>query len=453
MEGKLSRSMTIGGVRAMTVALVGVGAFPQATAGNALSAHPRNPHYFQSSNGQPVLLVGDYTWGTFSDVDYDYEAMFDTLRANGLDFARVWIWWGCEEFPDPIDRPHVNPYLRTGPGSALDGKPRYDLTRFNPAFFGRLRAVCAAAQERGVFLQLTLFDAWMLKHPHLWRLHAYHRDNNANGVDGDPRDTGRGTDGEQGFCSPGNPEVLEAQKAFIRQVVDAVNELDGLFFEIANENYYNAEWELQLCRFIHDCEQSKPKQHLAMPLDLPNHDHGGIKTWDLQRLRANLLKARALKQPLIFDTDGIGSPDDAMVRKAAWTAFVSGGHISYLDDSLQIGSEHRGDLGGSRRTALRKQLGHLADFTRQVPFWEMQPEEALVKSGAAFASASAKEVVAYLPDGGSVALDLSSAKGALTARWFNPRSGAYEKETRLEGGRTCELEAPGDQDWVLRLRR
>jgi len=57
-----------------------------------LAVYQRNPYYFWSPDGKPVVLIGDYTWGTFSDVDYDYKAMFDTLKANGLNFARVWVW-------------------------------------------------------------------------------------------------------------------------------------------------------------------------------------------------------------------------------------------------------------------------------------------------------------------------------------------------------------------------
>ncbi len=417
-----------------------------------LSIHPHSPFYFLYK-GKPFLLVGNYTWGTFSDVDYDYKAMLDTLKDNGLNFARVWVWWGCEEFPEPISRIHINPYLRTGPGDANDGKPKYDLTKFHPAFFERLRSVCTVAKSRGIFLQLTLFDAWMIKHPHLWRLHAYHRDNNINGVDGDPQNTKRGTDGEQGFCSLNNLKVLEAQKDFIRKVVDAVNDCDNIFFEIANENYYNEEWERHLCEFIHEYEKRKPKQHLVMPLDLPNHDYGGIKTWDLQELHSNLLRARDLKQPLIFDTDGIGNPDDATVRRAAWTAFVSGGHVSYLDDSLQIGTEHKGDFKGSRRATLRRQLGHLAAFTRKVPFFQMRPDDRLVTAGNGFAMASDRELVAYLPSGGSVALELSPFTGRLTARWFDPRKGQFSALVELLGGAPHEFTAPDGNDWVLWIQK
>ena len=206
-----------------------------------LRVHPDHPHYFQGPSGQPLLLIGDYTWGTFSDVDFDYKAQFDALKASGLNFARVWLWWGCEQFPPPDDKPHVEPFLRPGPGTANDGRPKYDLSQFNPAFFDRLRSFCAAARERGEFLQLITVDAWMLKHAHLWKLHAFHRDNNLNGVDGDPRNTGTGIDGQQGFCSLGNAKALEFQKAYLRKLVESVNDFDNLLMEIANENYYSAE--------------------------------------------------------------------------------------------------------------------------------------------------------------------------------------------------------------------
>src|SRR5437899_3005667 len=191
--------------------------------------------------------------------------MFDTLKSQGLNCARIWLWWGCEAFPAPNDRDSrqfVVPYLRTGPGAANDGKPRYDLTKFGPIFFMRLQALCRAARERGIFLQLILFDAWTIKQPELRRLHAFHRYNNINGVDGDPTATGVGTDGKQGFCSLGNAKVLEMQKAYIREVVDAVNAFGKFYFEIANENYYSPEWEQHLGDFLHQHERSKPRQHL-----------------------------------------------------------------------------------------------------------------------------------------------------------------------------------------------
>ena len=82
-------------------------------------------------------------------------------------------------------------------------------------------------------------DAWMIKHAELWKLHAFQRDNNVNGVDGDPAQTGVGTDGRRGFCSLGNPAAMAFQKALVRKIVDTTNRFDNVHYEIANENYYS----------------------------------------------------------------------------------------------------------------------------------------------------------------------------------------------------------------------
>jgi hypothetical protein len=455
MKNTISFLLTVNGL----VCQLALGAMADPVDGSrTLATHSSFPACFQSPAGQPLLLIGDYTWGTFSDVDYDYAAMLDSLQAHGLNFARVWLWWGCEEFPGltdrhavMMDRRFVVPYQRIGPGAAQDGQPKYDLSRFNPAYFDRLRKLCQAARVRDIHLQLILFDAWMLKHPHLWKLHAFHRDNNVNGVDADPANTGAGTDGQRGFCSPGNPGALEAQQAFIRRVVDAVNECDNVLFEIANENFYNEQWELRLCDFIHEYEQTKPKRHLVMPKDLPNHK-GVVQTWDPRRIHAALLKKRGLRQPLIFDTDWEINPNDDEVRRAMWAAVLSGGHFNYMDDSRQIGTEHQGDYRGTRRASLHRQIGHLAAFVRQMRFWEMLPDDALVKAGNTFAMTSTNELAAYLPTGGNVTLDLSKLAGQLEARWFDPKEGAWGKKLTAQGGRPEKFTAPNGNDWALFLR-
>jgi len=82
-------------------------------------------------------------------------------------------------------------------------------------------------------------------------------------VDGDPANTGVGTDGKQGFCSMGNPKVMEFQKAYIKKVVDTSNGFDNIYYEIANENYYSTEWELALCDYIHEIERAMPRKVCA----------------------------------------------------------------------------------------------------------------------------------------------------------------------------------------------
>jgi len=201
-----------------------------------------------------------------------------------------------------------------------------------------------------------------------------------------------------------------------------------------------------------------------MPLDLPDHDYKGPsydatahndhsktwKTWDLAQLHARFLAARDLKQPLIYDTDGIESNDNPVQRKGFWTAFASGGHVNYTDYSFQ--PEVGGDEGGLRRADTRQQLGYLANFTRHVHFWEMHPVD-WVRSGDAYALGSPTGAVVYLPSGGSVDLDMHDMPGNFRARWYNPRDGIFSESTMVVGGKTRTFQAPGPRDWALDLQR
>lgn len=416
----------------------------------AIAAYPPNPTCFQNPYGKPVALIGDYTWGTFSEEKYNFAGMFHTLKSNGLNLARIWVW--CGEEKGLKNYVYMSPFLRTGPDLANDGLPKYDLNRFNPAFFVRLRRVCEAAQKRHIYLQLILFDAWMIKFASLWKMNACNRANNINGVNGDPNRTGLGTDSIRGFCSLGNPGVLAIQKSFIRKVINTVGSFNNVFFEIANENFYNRQWELSLARYIHQYEKNKPIHHLVMPLDLPDHSYDGIQTWDLKSLHANLLKARRLAQPLIYDTDGLGNPPDSTVRKAAWTAFISGGNFDFLDQSLEPGIDFHGNVQGTRRVRLRQQLGYLARFTKRVKFWKMQPSDNLIKDGNASAMASHQEILAYLPNGGTAKLDVAGLKDKPIARWYSPVSNEWLKAIPVKGS-ADRFTAPDDHDWLLELTR
>jgi len=419
--------------------------------GSVISIYAKNTYYFQDTKGKPFMFVGDYTWETFSGVDFDFVKMFDSLKSRGLNLARIWLWWGCEELPDPeqlVNRLHIEPYLREGPGLANDGRPKYNLDKFNPAFFARLIEFCKAADQCGINLQLMMMDAWMIKHDYLWRLNAFNRDNNVNNVDGDPQNTNKGTDGKQGFCSMGNPKVLEYQKAYIRKVVETVNRFDKIYFEIANENYYNEEWELTLCDFIKEIELKMPNQHITIRRDFPSHSYV-VQKWDPVVVHKGIMGKRNLKVPLLFDTDWIINKNDDEVRKAAWSAVASGAHFSYMDDAMEFTID---SIIEDKRAVLHKQIDYIAKFMKNLKPWEMTPDDSLVKSGLSFAMANNKVLFAYLPGGGEVSLDLSAMKGKIMAKWYNPLSGEFGLEFQVAGKPETVFRAPDKNDWTLLVK-
>lgn len=107
-------------------------------------------------------------------------------------------------------------------------------------------------------------------------------------------------------------------------------------------------------------------------------------------------------------------------------------------------------------------LGFFRD--EKIPFAEMTSANALIGNSkddnSKFCFAKAGELyLVYLPNGGTTDLDLSSAKGTFTVKWFNPRTGGAlinGSVNIVRGGGSVALgDPPADatEDWLAIIRR
>lgn len=234
-----------------------------------LTVHPTNRRYFADGAGKAIYLTGAHTWnnlqhnGVYPPVDYDEYLEF--LRKHRHNFIRMWAWeqggW------DPWAAGHVSvdpvPYARTGPGNALDGKPKYDLTRFNDEYFTRLRFRVAEAGKHGIYVSVMLFQGWSVEKKgqvgNPWQGHPFNKANNVNGLDGDLNGDGQGPEIHT-LDAP--KQILEIQRAYVRRVVDTVNDLNNVLYEIGNEMHVGSvQWQYRMIEFIREYEKSKPRQH------------------------------------------------------------------------------------------------------------------------------------------------------------------------------------------------
>jgi hypothetical protein len=123
------------------------------------------------------------------------------------------------------------PWPRTGPGPAKDGKPKFDLSSFDETYFERLRSRVIAADQSGIYVSVMLFEGFSLHltaTPDNVEGHPFHAGNNIN---------------EIGITSildyqvlPLSPRIRDLQLAYIRKVVDTVHDLPNVLYEVANES-------------------------------------------------------------------------------------------------------------------------------------------------------------------------------------------------------------------------
>lgn len=463
-----------------------VGAIAPAAMG-PLRIDPAQPRYFVDASGQPVYLTGSHTWNNLQDIGeahpltpFDYDGYLRMLREHGMNFIRLWRL-DVPRWDDPMTKkalhtaPH--PWRRTGPLPAADGLPQFDLEAWDDAYFERLRARVKAARRNGIYVSVMLFEGWVLQFaPDAWRHHPFHAANNVNGIEADQNGDGRGRE----YFTLADPAVTRLQEAYVRKVVDTVNDLDNVLFEISNENHWDSfAWETHLVRFIRDYERTRPKQH-AVGLT----SNGGAGQDDTARLfasSADWISPNALSfdyrgappvadtgKVIILDTDhlwGVGGD-----RAWVWKSFLRGHNPIFMDP-------YRGHAFDPKQepkwAVLRRALGHTAEFARRMDLKRMTPQPELASTGYCLAAAGSEYLV-YLPplpapresasfarrmlhrlrtsSALDVTVDLSAAAGAFAVEWFDPERGTRVDAPALLGGGKVELTAPFSGDAVLHLR-
>ncbi|HET9278597.1 MAG TPA: DUF6298 domain-containing protein, partial [Flavitalea sp.] len=162
---------------------------------STLKVDTQNPRYFSNSNGRIVYLTGSHTWENLQDIlmrgdkVFDFNGYLDMMKKNGHNFIRLWMFEQplmASWTPDTISIGPL-PFARTGPGLANDGKPKFDLTKYNPAYFDRLRKRVMDAQKKNIYVSIMLFQGWCLdrtgfKTDNPFPFLPYHISNNVNGI-------------------------------------------------------------------------------------------------------------------------------------------------------------------------------------------------------------------------------------------------------------------------------
>lgn len=466
---------------------------------STLKVDTQNPRYFSNNSGRIVYLTGSHTWENLQDIlmrgdkPFDFGGYLDMMKKNGHNFIRMWMFEQplmASWTPDTISIGPL-PFARTGSGSARDGKPKFDLTKYNPAYFDRLRKRVMDAQKKNIYVSIMLFQGWCLDRTGFgtgnpFPFLPYHPSNNINGIS--VPETNEDFDDKPSLHSlQVSPELLKVQEAYVKKVIETVNDLDNVLYEIINEGG-GTSWQYHMIRFIKQTESSMPKQH---PVGMTHRADKVQRNQDLFDSPADWISPNPepvswkLKDSVVtssFKTDPPQADGKKVVLtdtdhlwghggnyKWVWKSFLRGLNPIFMDpwDPL-AGKEDESkttgwiyDEGGITKddrnypeySLIRQSMGLTRTFAERIDLRNMTPHAELSSTFYCLANPG-NEYLVYFPESGVARIDLRNAKGEYSVEWFVPLMNKTVHGPRtIRGGSYVKMQPPVSIDAVLYLKK
>lgn len=448
-----------------------------------LRQSPRNPNYFQDAHGTPLILCGSHTWNTLQDWgtdsiprELDFDAFVRFLQAHGHNFTLLW----SVELPrfrglpsTETDPPEYTvtpfPWERTGPGLATDGKPKFDLNRFDPAYFDRLRARVQALRRAGIYAGVYLFTGEWLR---VFRCPAdgypFSGPNNVNGVDDGYRS---GSSGVDSIVMKGPNAITDFQDAYVRKTVDTLNDLPNVLWIVSEEApTASAWWNDHLIALLRDYEKGKRFQHpvgYATPGEKPmdevlyNSDADWVAPWARVSPPRSSGSGHPPVKVNVNDSDhsyfGLWNDPPQKNRNYLWENFANGNQVLFMDPYLLYYPRQNrnrclapvrgiGTQPDPRYENLRNNLGHLLRCSQKLNLANVTARGSLSSTGFCLAQtpAAGAEYLVYAPTGGAFTVDLSAmpASRKLAVEWFNPDTGTATTSPPVPAGAAAQSFTP-----------
>ncbi len=434
-----------------------------------------NPRYFANPNGTIIYLTGSHTWCNLMDCDdtnpisakFNYTAFLDFLVANNHNFFRLWRAenarggeTGSNFWFAPM------PYQRSTTCCAFDGGNKFDLTKFDQSYFDRMRQRVIAARDRGIYVSIMLFDGWSVESKisghNPWDGHPYKLENNINNIDGDQNNDNQGGETHTLSSTYITNNITPLQEAYVKKVIDTVNDLDNVLYEVSNESPSNSEtWQYRIINYVKNYEKTQPKQHpVGMTWEWPGGNNndlynspadwislgGGVDINTYTPPAANGSKV------ILADTDHLCGICGN--RQWVWKSFTRGENPVFMDVYDPATTSRGMYLAPTgNESTVRTNLGYTRKYASRIDLAAMTPQPSLCSSGYCLAKTSSPaQYLAYLPSGGSVTINLNGVTGTFTIEWFNPSNGQTITAGTVNGGASRTLTAPFSGDAVLYLK-
>jgi len=471
---------------------------PPEQPGSPIRIHPENPHYLIYRGKPTILITSAEHYGAMINKDFDYVAYFDTLKSYGLNSTRIYPGAMFEPqgkfLPGNTLGPRpwslIVPWARSDQPGYLFGGNKFDLDRWDPEYFARLRDFIIKAGERGIVVEICFFNA---QYSDTWPLSPIYPENNIQGVA-----KCSFQDAQTLKC----PDVVKREAAYVRKITQEVNDFDNVILEICDEPALftpfddAGPWVGHLIDVVADTEKNLPKKHLLAqevegpvggPIDFsgsPNltvivgqyvqaggmDQMGGIKALDFEYQHNKPIEMNeTYYYPLDYEDDKIADS-----RVEAWEFIVGGGASFNQLNGLFTAENPTGNTPDNLR--LMAGLRILKEFIYGFDFIKMRRDKDFIVSGVPAGamcrgiSEPGKQYALYLhhsvvmgrghgyratPGNYIENLVLDMPAGAYRVDWVDPTSGAAIQSVTIEhkGGKRTLTSPKHPVDIALRIKR
>jgi Right handed beta helix region/Putative collagen-binding domain of a collagenase len=454
----------------------------------------KNPNYFADASGAPLVLCGSHTWNTLQDwgtgggvraLDFDTFVAF--LKDHKHNFTLLWTTelprfrgLPSTEVSPPDFTVSPFPWMRTGPGLATDGGPKFDLTRFDQGYFDRLRARVRTLHEAGIYAGVYLFSGeFLLRFRFAADGYPFSGPNNVNKID-DAYRGGSAASAVSSVTMTAPNAITEFQDAYVRKVIDTLNDLPNVLWIVSEEAPINSTWwNDHLISLVRAYEKGKGAQHpigygtLEQPRDsiLYNSDADWVAPWAWVSPTQSCGSGTPACKVNVNDSDhsyfGMWNDPPQKNRNYAWENFLNGNQVLFMDPYLVHYPRQKrnlcvtpvngiGSKPDPRWENFRYNLGYIVQYSRKLNLANVTPKAALSSTKFCLAQtpSAGAEYLVYSPAGGPFTVDLSAMPTSrmLAVEWFNPATGAtISRPPIAAGSRSQSMTPPFSGDAVLYL--
>ena len=457
-------------------------------AAEPLALNSENPHYFTYHKKPTIIITSGEHYGAVLNLDFDYVKYLDELASKKLNGTRTFSGAYVEPLGSfniaqnsmaPAAGRFICPWARSDVSGYANGGNKFDLSKWDEAYFRRLRDFVGQAQKRGIIVEMNLFCPFYEESQ--WHLSPQNVINNVNNIGNVAR--------TNVYTLDKNGGLLAVHDAMVQKIVTELNEFDNLYYELCNEAYFGGvtlDWQHHIADKIVATEKNLPKKHLisrnvANGSAKVENPYPAISIFNFHYAAPpNTVPMNYGLNKVIGDNEtGFRGTNNLPYRSEAWAFILSGGGLyNNLDYSFVVGHEdgtfvYPASQPGGGNSQFREQLRALHDFMYGFDFVHLVPGNEFAWSGTKAGegawgmSNAGKEYAIYVSpmplkkgeksDLGvrTITLELSVADGTYTAEWLDPanlRKGPKQK-VKVQGKHLSITSPEYSEDIALSLKK